>query len=148
STNKRKGENVITQNAQPTKTKLSRQARTRKNKKLRLARLKRTGWSIKKKARMTAPQVVMEKNSTEPECITDLSGRTLVYLEQLDDYNAVILVTNTGLYQKQLALFYKLQYCKLSWGLFAPKLFGVFPIIAINFNTTSDYHWDEHNEAN
>ncbi|KAF0442576.1 calnexin independence factor cif1 [Gigaspora margarita] len=37
---------------------------------------------------------------------------------------------------------------KLSWGPFAPKPFGVFPIIAINFNTTSDYHWDEHDEAN
>ncbi|KAF0474744.1 calnexin independence factor cif1 [Gigaspora margarita] len=35
STNKRKGETVISQNAQPTETKLSRQARTRKNKKLR-----------------------------------------------------------------------------------------------------------------
>ncbi|CAG8830711.1 14243_t:CDS:2, partial [Racocetra persica] len=35
STNKRKGENVITQNAWPTETKLSRQAHTRKNKKFR-----------------------------------------------------------------------------------------------------------------
>ncbi|CAG8813978.1 25881_t:CDS:2, partial [Racocetra persica] len=33
-------------------------------------------------------------------------------------------------------------------GSCALKPFGVFSIIAINFNTTSDYHWDEHDEAN
>ncbi|CAG8838645.1 9015_t:CDS:2, partial [Racocetra persica] len=37
---------------------------------------------------------------------------------------------------------------KLSWGLFAPKPFGVFLMITINFNTTSDYHWDKHDAAN
>jgi Rps23 Pro-64 3,4-dihydroxylase Tpa1-like proline 4-hydroxylase len=31
----------------------------------------------------------------------------------------------------------------LSWGPFAPRPFGFFPTIAINFNTISDYHWDE-----
>ncbi|CAG8620279.1 2438_t:CDS:2, partial [Racocetra persica] len=37
---------------------------------------------------------------------------------------------------------------KLVWGPFAPRLFGIFPMIAINYNTTSDYHWDEHDEPN
>jgi hypothetical protein len=31
----------------------------------------------------------------------------------------------------------------LSWGPFAPKPFGIFPMIAINFNTLSNYHWDK-----
>ena len=46
---------------------------------------------------------------------------------------------------------YKNMYEKLSelkWGPFAPKSFGIFPMIAINFNTISDYHWDEHDEPN
>ena len=37
---------------------------------------------------------------------------------------------------------------KLSWGAFGPRPFGVFPMIAINYNTISDYHWDEHDEPN
>ncbi|RIB22370.1 hypothetical protein C2G38_2033635 [Gigaspora rosea] len=37
---------------------------------------------------------------------------------------------------------------KLSWGAFGPKLFGAFLMIAINYNTISDYHWDEHDELN
>ena len=37
---------------------------------------------------------------------------------------------------------------KLSWGPFAPKPFGIFPMIAINFNITSNYHWDEKDEPN
>ncbi|KAF0424066.1 calnexin independence factor cif1 [Gigaspora margarita] len=41
-------------------------------------------------------KLVQFKHITEPECITDLSGRTLVHLEQLDDYNAVILATNAA----------------------------------------------------
>ena len=37
---------------------------------------------------------------------------------------------------------------KLSWGPFAPKPFGVYPIIVINFNTISDYHLDSYDEKN
>src|SRR5207247_2211616 len=37
---------------------------------------------------------------------------------------------------------------KLEWGAFAPRPFGVFPMIAINYNTISDYHWDENDESN
>ncbi|CAG8806989.1 19875_t:CDS:2, partial [Racocetra persica] len=162
-------------------------------------------------------ELVQFKYIAEPECITNLSGRTLVHLEQLDDYNAVILATNAvnnyyfhmlkhllyrsdefwtnfiehfGAYTRNNLLpftssntasthnvdhhecinkllqglkvlsdcvnwflrdYYGDLYTKLSrllWGPFAPKPFGVFPIIAINFNTTSDYHWDEHDKAN
>ncbi|CAG8706881.1 52_t:CDS:1, partial [Funneliformis mosseae] len=42
-------------------------------------------------------------------------------------------------------------YTKLSnfsWGPFAPRSFGIFPMIAINFNTISDFHWDKNDEAN
>ncbi|CAG8597615.1 26886_t:CDS:2, partial [Racocetra persica] len=39
-------------------------------------------------------ELVQFKHIAEPEYITDLSGQTLVYLEQLDDYNAIILATN------------------------------------------------------
>jgi hypothetical protein len=37
---------------------------------------------------------------------------------------------------------------QLKWGPFAPRSFGIFPMIAINFNTISDYHWDELDEPN
>jgi hypothetical protein len=37
---------------------------------------------------------------------------------------------------------------QLSWGPFGPKPFGIFPMIAINFNTISDYHWDNLDEPN
>ncbi|KAF0386848.1 calnexin independence factor cif1 [Gigaspora margarita] len=37
---------------------------------------------------------------------------------------------------------------KLVWGPFAPRPFGIFPMIAINYNTTSDYHWDKHDKPN
>ena len=37
---------------------------------------------------------------------------------------------------------------KLNWGPFAPKPFGIFPMIAINFNIISNYHWDEKDEPN
>ena len=36
----------------------------------------------------------------------------------------------------------------LTWGPFAPRSFGVFPMVAINYNTISDFHWDEHDEPN
>ena len=29
----------------------------------------------------------------------------------------------------------------LSWGPFAPRSFGIFPMITINFNTISNYHF-------
>ena len=151
------------------------------------------------------------------ECITDLSGQTLIHLKQLEDLNAVKLATNTineyynhlvkdsshqsksfkndlvehfGAYTLNNLLPYtsadtacthnpdhlvcvnKLiqglkplsesvnQFAKdsynnlylklkdLSWGPFAPRLFGIFLMIAINFNIASDYHWDHNDEPN
>ncbi|RHZ62057.1 hypothetical protein Glove_344g83 [Diversispora epigaea] len=37
---------------------------------------------------------------------------------------------------------------QLSLSSFVLKPFGIFPIIAINFNTISDYHWDENDASN
>ncbi|RHZ81121.1 hypothetical protein Glove_123g124 [Diversispora epigaea] len=37
---------------------------------------------------------------------------------------------------------------QLSLSPFVPKPFGIFPMIAINFNTISDYHWDENDASN
>ncbi len=37
---------------------------------------------------------------------------------------------------------------KLKQNSFVLKLFGIFPMIAINYNTISDYHWDEHDKPN
>ncbi|KAF0552242.1 calnexin independence factor cif1 [Gigaspora margarita] len=53
---------------------------------------------------------------------------------------------NQFLQEYYIDLYMKLS--KLSWGPFAPRAFGVFPMIAINFNTISDYHWDDHDEPN
>ncbi|CAG8606353.1 18211_t:CDS:2, partial [Racocetra persica] len=76
-----------------------------------------------------------------------LSSRTLVHLKQLDNYNAVILATNIAYNRNNLLPVTSFNTASLK-GLFALKLFGVFLMIAINFNTTSDYHWDEHDAAN
>jgi hypothetical protein len=37
---------------------------------------------------------------------------------------------------------------KLKWGPFAPRPFGIFPMIAINYNIISAYHWDKNDEPN
>jgi hypothetical protein len=37
---------------------------------------------------------------------------------------------------------------KLNWGPFASRQFGIFPMAVINFNTISDYHWDEYDDLN
>ena len=154
---------------------------------------------------------------TRLECIVDQDNRTLVHLEELDDYNAIIEATNavTNYYFHMIAqpthrsenfwknltehfgayanytilpytssdlasshnidhlecvnnLIYALQplsnsinrfvgeyyehyYLKLSkltLGPFVPKPFGIFPMIAINFNVISEYHWDENDVPN
>ena len=33
-------------------------------------------------------------------------------------------------------------------GPFVPRAFGIFPTIAINFNVTSNYHWDDKDDPN
>jgi hypothetical protein len=154
----------------------------------------------------------------KPECIVDKDDKTLVHLEELDDFNAVIKATDavTSYYFHMVSqpnhrsksfwkdltehfgayvdysmlpytssdtanshnieehqecvnnLLYALQPLsnsvnkfvneyyehyfmklnKLNWGPFAPKPFGIFPMIAINFNIISNYHWDEKDEPN
>jgi hypothetical protein len=37
---------------------------------------------------------------------------------------------------------------KLNLGPFAPRAFGIFPTIAINFNVISNYHWDNNDDPN
>jgi len=157
------------------------------------------------------------RHLVKPECITDVDGRTLVHLQQLNDQTAVTQATNAinkyyfhtlnnpshrsnefwknfiehfGTYTRNNLLpftssntasthnyqhkecvdklLYELQplsvcvnrfiqeyygdlYQKLTmltWGPFASRPFGVFPMITINFNTISDFHWDEHDEPN
>lgn len=46
---------------------------------------------------------------------------------------------------------YEHYYTKLSeltWGPFAPRSFGIFPTIALNFNVISNYHWDDNDDPN
>jgi len=46
---------------------------------------------------------------------------------------------------------YKNLYMKLNnlvLGPFVPKTFGIFPIMSINFNIISDYHWDNNDDEN
>ncbi|KAF0420317.1 calnexin independence factor cif1 [Gigaspora margarita] len=84
----------------------------------------------------TSSNTTSTHNIDYHECVNKL----LQGLKPLSDY------VNQFLQDYYKNLYIKLS--KLSWGPFAPKPFGVFPMIAINFNTTSDYHWDEHNKTN
>ncbi|CAG8821584.1 19431_t:CDS:2, partial [Racocetra persica] len=60
--------------------------------------------------------------------------------------NNLLPFTSSNTAKYYVDLYTKLS--KLSWGPFAPRAFRVFSIIAINFNTISDYHWDDHDEPN
>ncbi|KAF0373864.1 calnexin independence factor cif1 [Gigaspora margarita] len=140
-------------------------------------------------------KLVKLRHLTVSECVTDVEGRTLVYLALLNNPRAVIqatdavnyyyfhtlnnpshcsddsntasshniayqecvntLLRNLGLLSTSVNEFVRKFYGnlyekleKLVWGPFASRPFGIFPMIAINYNTTSDYHWDEHDEPN
>ncbi len=74
-------------------------------------------------------------------------------IEHLECVNKLLcdLVPLSNSVNRFFQKYYVNQYDKLSklkWGPFAPKPFGVFPMIAINYNTISDYHWDEHDDLN
>ena len=153
----------------------------------------------------------------EGECIVDVNNRTLVHLERLNNYDAVLQATNVvsnyyshtlnnplhksndfwnefvehfGTYTSYNVLpytssnmasthnihhqecvdnliyglkllsdsvnqfvqeYYEDYYVKLKkldWEPFAPRSFGVFPMIAINFNAISGYHWDDKDDPN
>jgi len=83
----------------------------------------------------TSSNTASSHNIDHQECVNNL----LLNLKPLSD------TVNRFLYDNYGEMYMKLR--NLSWP-FAPKSFGVFPMIAINFNTISDYHWDEHDEPN
>ncbi|RHZ58158.1 hypothetical protein Glove_375g40 [Diversispora epigaea] len=84
----------------------------------------------------TSSNTASTHNSEHEKCVNNL----LCELIPLSDcINKFVQVYYPDLYTKL---------SKLEWGPFAPKIFGVFPIIAINFNTISDYHWDKHDNPN
>ena len=177
------------------------------------------GANIKKREMISSAQNIDTKNFrfvTNPECIVDKLGKTLVHLGELYDDKAVSIATKaindyylhmlqkeshrSESFWKNLAerfgalttyntlpyttsdtasahniehqdcvnkLLYALQpisQCvnkfveryyehyyaklnKLTWGPFAPKPFGIFPTIAINFNVISKYHWDSNDNS-
>ncbi|CAG8552312.1 27848_t:CDS:2, partial [Racocetra persica] len=93
-------------------------------------------------------KLVQLEHIFEPKYIMDLGHRTLIHLEKLDDPDAVTSEYNIDLKKllesvnQFLQEYYMNLYTKLSkllWGLFALRAFRVFSIIAINFNTISDY---------
>ncbi|CAG8830708.1 6813_t:CDS:2, partial [Racocetra persica] len=75
-------------------------------------------------------------NTTHQECVNTL-------LRNLGPLSTSVNEFVQKFYEN---LYEKLE--KLTWGPFASRSFGIFSMIAINYNTTSDYHWDEHNEPN
>jgi hypothetical protein len=171
--------------------------------------------NIPENFKLKLARIASFRRITRPECITDIYGRTLVHLEQLKDYNAVIKATKAinhyyfdtldnpshrssgfwtdfaehfGVYLRYNVLpytssdiasshnaehracvdnllheltplsvsinkffkkYYRNLYTKLNqvkWGPFAPRSFGIFPMIAINYNIISSYHWDRNDE--
>ncbi|RHZ45087.1 hypothetical protein Glove_692g29 [Diversispora epigaea] len=172
---------------------------TRKEKKLKHAMELRN--NIESQNVSTTPELVRFRYIVKPECVTNTNGRSLIYLEKLNNPNTITKATDAinhyyfhtlnypshwsnnfwknfieyfginhdtidhqpiktnFLYADPLSIcinefvreYYGGLYEKLrnlTWGLFAPRTFGVFPMIAINYNTISDFHWDEHDEPN
>ncbi|KAF0434161.1 calnexin independence factor cif1 [Gigaspora margarita] len=84
----------------------------------------------------TSSNTVSMHNINHHECISKLFRGLRKLSESI----------NRFLQEYYVDLYMKLS--KLSWGPFAPRAFGVFPMIAINFNTISNYHWDNYDEPN
>lgn len=84
----------------------------------------------------TSSNMASSHNSDHQECVNKL----------LCDLHPLSNSINQFLKKHYGNLYEKLS--KLKWGSFAPRSFGVFPMIAINYNTISDYHWDENDEPN
>ncbi|RHZ90221.1 hypothetical protein Glove_2g63 [Diversispora epigaea] len=84
----------------------------------------------------TSSNTTSMHNCEHQECVNNL----------LSSLNPLSICINKFVQEHYKGLYEKL--LKLEWGSFAPKLFGIFPIIAINYNTISDFHWDEHDELN
>lgn len=79
----------------------------------------------------TSAHTASSHNLNHQPCVNDL----LNSLVPLSNYINKFIQDNYG------NMYSKLR--NLSWGPFAPKPFGIFPMIAINFNTLSNYHWDK-----
>ncbi|CAG8581368.1 8539_t:CDS:2 [Paraglomus occultum] len=111
------------------------------------------------------------RHLVNPGRVVDVNGQTLLHLGLVDNFDAVEKATDAPQFRPQKCVdkllcdfhplsnsinrFLKKYYgnlyeklSKLEWGAFAPRPFGVFPMIAINYNTISDYHWDENDESN
>ncbi|RHZ79694.1 hypothetical protein Glove_142g12 [Diversispora epigaea] len=84
----------------------------------------------------TSSNTASMHNCEHQECVNNL----------LSSLNPLSICINKFVQEHYKGLYEKL--LKLEWGSFAPKLFGIFPMIAINYNTISDFHWDEHDELN
>jgi hypothetical protein len=84
----------------------------------------------------TSKHTASTHNTDHQTCVNNLL-RSLV---PLSNYINKFVQDNYG------SMYAKLR--QLSLGPFVPRPFGIFPMIAINFNTISDYHWDENDAPN
>ena len=100
-----------------------------------MERFYQTFWSIHKK-QFTSSNTASTHNIDHQKCVDDLISN----LKPLSDSVNRFLQSNYLEYYAQLS--------ELNWGPFGPRSFGVFPMIAVNFNTISDFHWDEHDDPN
>ena len=84
----------------------------------------------------TSSNTASSHNVEHQECVNNL----LHNLEPLSNcVNLFFKEYYEQLYTKQK---------NLLWGPFAPRSFGIFPTIAINYNTISDFHWDDNDNPN
>ncbi|CAJ0837198.1 7555_t:CDS:2 [Entrophospora sp. SA101] len=84
----------------------------------------------------TSSDTASSHNAEHQECVDNL----LCSLQPLSNSINNFLQDNYGELYKKLS--------KLAWGPFALRSFGVFPMIAINYNTISDCHWDTNDVEN
>nr|CAG8625078.1 2038_t:CDS:2 [Entrophospora candida] len=84
----------------------------------------------------TSSDTASSHNADHLECVNNL----LCSLQPLSNSINNFIQNNYGELYKKLS--------KLAWGPFAPRSFGVFPMMAINYNTISDYHWDANDVKN
>ncbi len=84
----------------------------------------------------TSSDTASSHNIAHQECVNNLL------------YELQPLSNSVNRFVKQCYEHYYTKLSKLVWGPFAPKSFGVFPTIAINFNIISNYHWDSNDDPN
>ena len=84
----------------------------------------------------TSSNTASSHNILHRECVNNLL------------HNLQPLSNSVNKFVKEYYEHYYMKLSKLTWGPFAPRSFGIFPMIAINFNVISNYHWDEQDEPN